>query len=88
MAAWEPVASANEAWVYALRETTVDLTGLPSQHRVAAQRLVDLAGLSLLGLGFEPDGQGGWQFVRATVVPDLIAGGDSLVAALLEGLGR
>jgi hypothetical protein len=59
---------------------------LPDELREPCRRLASLAGATLLGIDFAPDDEGDWQFTGASVMPDLITGGDALIDALAEAL--
>jgi len=59
---------------------------LPGGLHEACRELASLAGVPLLGVDFAPDGSCGWQFIGASVMPDLITGGDALIDALIEVL--
>jgi hypothetical protein len=59
---------------------------LPAELREGCRRMASLADVKLLGVEFAPDGKDGWQFTGASVMPDLIAGGDALIDALIEAL--
>jgi hypothetical protein len=55
--------------------------------RDACRRLADLAGDDLLGIEVAPPDDGRREFVAATPVPDLRAGGEPLLDALALALG-
>jgi hypothetical protein len=59
---------------------------LPIGLHEPCRRLAGAAGVTLLGIDFEPDGRDGWQFAGASVMPNLMAGGDTLIDALAETL--
>jgi hypothetical protein len=59
---------------------------LPIGLREPCRRLADAAGVTLLGVDFEPDSAGIWRFASASVMPNLMAGGDALIDALAETL--
>ena len=59
---------------------------LPRALHEPCRRLAAAAGASLLGIDFALGTDGGWQFLRGSVMPDLVSGGEPLVAALAEVL--
>ena len=59
---------------------------LVAAHHTACLQLSRSAGAPLLGIDFAPDPAGQWRMTGASVMPDLIGGGDPLVDALQEAL--
>ena len=57
---------------------------VPTEQREACLRLARAAGTTLLGINFAPAPKGGWEFSGASVMPDLIRGGEPLADALAE----
>ncbi len=87
----------DPALTWQARSTPAPMTAFLAGHHVVApalpiglheacRRLASLAGVRLLGIDFAPAGSGGWHFTGASVMPDLIAGGDALIDALIEVL--
>ena len=74
------------ATLFAVDDRVVDSSGLPESLHPACLRLARAAGCRLLGIDFDRDACGGWHFSRATVMPDLMRGGNPLIEALTEAL--
>jgi hypothetical protein len=55
-------------------------------YGAACLRLAEAAGATLLGIDFAPDINGEWKMTRATVMPDLVCGGEELADALAAAL--
>jgi hypothetical protein len=82
---WQPRPTAAPLTAFVAGRRVVAPT-LRTELHEACRRMANLAGVPLLGVDFAPDGQGGWHFTGASVMPDLIAGGDALIDALIEVL--
>ena len=86
-------ADSGEEWYrhFAGLKPTLELAAVDEEFEElftveACRELASLAGVPLLGVDFAPDGSCGWQFIGASVMPDLITGGDALIDALIEVL--
>jgi hypothetical protein len=84
-AAWQAQTTATHLYVVGSR--VVGPGFLLKQHQAACMRLAKAAGTPLLGIDFAPDPAGAWQMTGASVLPDLIGGGEALAAALADALG-
>ncbi|HEV2817384.1 MAG TPA: hypothetical protein VGW40_09225 [Allosphingosinicella sp.] len=85
-AGWVPPPAEATAFVVAGRAVLPPAlaAGLAGPCRALAAR----AGTALLGIGFARDGQGEWEMVGASPLPDLSLGGEPLVEALDEALAE
>jgi len=83
-AAWQP--GAAPACLYVAGDRVVGRDDLVDAHRAACLRLSHAAGVRLLGIDFAPDVAGRWRMTGASVMPELIGGGEPLVSALEEAL--
>lgn len=70
-------------WVYVLGSSVVGSPRLVNDYRDACLRLAAAAGAELLGISFESDDDGGWRMNGASIVPNLICGGEPLAKALI-----
>jgi hypothetical protein len=52
----------------------------------ACRKLARAAGVELLGLDFAPGADGRWRFTGASVMPDLMRGGEAVADALAQAL--
>jgi hypothetical protein len=57
-------------------------------HQAACIRLAKAAGAPLLGIDFAPNPSGVWQMTGASILPDLIGGGETLADAVTEALTK
>lgn len=83
-AAWQPAPA--PARLYVAGDRVVGRGDLVGAHRAACVRLSQAAGARLLGIDFAPDAAGRWRVTGASVMPDLIGGGEALADALEEAL--
>jgi hypothetical protein len=72
------------ATVLVIGERVVAPPQVPSDQWGSCLRLARAAGTILLGIDFTPAASGGWEFSGASVVPDLIRGGEPVADALAE----
>jgi hypothetical protein len=72
------------ATVFVVSGRVVAHPAVPRQFDAACRRLARAAGVNLLGIDFAPCPVGGWRFAGASVMPDLIRGGEPMANALAE----
>lgn len=77
-----------EATIYVVADRIVLSPALPPALAEPCRRLAALAGTELIGVEFGRDSDGRWRMTGASPTPDLIAGGEPLVEALIEALGK
>ena len=84
--AWQPRALPAPLTALVVGRHLVAPPALPITLHPACLDLARAAGAALLGIDFAPDRNGNWQFIGASVMPDLISGGAALIEALAETL--
>jgi hypothetical protein len=84
-AATAPTANAH-ATLHVIGDRVIGPGVLADRHGAACRRLAQLAGVMLLGIDFAPAVDGSWQMTRASLLPDLISGGEALADALTAAL--
>lgn len=72
--------------VHVVRNRVIGPPSLTEPLGDACLRLAAAAGSPLIGVDFAVGARGRWEFVGASVLPDLIGGGDVLADALAEAL--
>ncbi len=86
-ASWQPRVAADGATAIVVGERVIAPPELGVSLHDGCRRLAALAGTPLLGTDFAPDGEArAWRFAGASVMPNLIAGGEALIEALAEAL--
>ena len=85
-AAWQTVRDAATRTVLVIGPELVGPPMLVGLHGGACLRLATMSGCPLVGVDFAPDGDGTWRMVAASVAPDLIQGGEPVIAALAKAL--
>ena len=93
-ASWQPTNGQGTSLPTAYAHATVHVIGdrvlgpgtLTDRYGAACRRLAQLAGVMLLGIDFARDADGGWQMTHASVLPDLISGGEAVADALTAAL--
>jgi hypothetical protein len=70
------------ATVYVVGARVLGPGALAVSHHAACLRLAAAAGVVMLGVDFAPDAAGAWHMTRASLMPDLIGGGEPLADAL------
>jgi hypothetical protein len=83
---WRAASEPPVATVLVIGERVVAPPQMPSDQWGSCLRLARAAGTILLGIDFTPAASGGWEFSGASVVPDLIRGGEPVADALAEVL--
>jgi hypothetical protein len=83
-AAWQAMPAAAHLRVVGDRGVGPEF--LLERYEAACARLAKAAGAPLLGINFAPDPNGAWQMIGASILPDLIGGGEVLADALTEAL--
>jgi hypothetical protein len=81
---WRMPSEPPAATVFVAGECVVAPPTVPADQHEPCRRLARATGAMLLGIDFAPAAQGGWEFSGASVMPDLIRGGEPLAAALAE----
>jgi len=81
---WQPAKLPPAATVFVVGERVIPPAGAPADLHEACRRLACAAGASLLGIDFAPSRDAGWEFSGASVMPDLVRGGEPLADALAE----
>jgi hypothetical protein len=76
----------GHATVYVVGARVVGPPALVWAHRAACLRLAKASGAMMLGIAFAADAGGAWHMSGATVMPDLIGGGEPLADALAAAL--
>jgi hypothetical protein len=72
------------ATVFVVGGRIVAHPAVPRLFDEPCRRLAAAAGVNLLGIDFMPAPTGGWRFATASVMPDLIRGGEPLADALAQ----
>lgn len=80
---WGADSSLSGNLVYVVGSRVIGPQFLVGSYREACLRLAAAAGIGLLGIDFESDGEGSWRMCGASVAPNLIHGGEELAAALV-----
>jgi hypothetical protein len=83
---WRAASEPPAATVFVVSERVVAPPVVTADQRESCRRLAGAAGTMLLGIDFAPAARGGWEFSGASVMPDLIRGGEPLADALAEAL--
>jgi hypothetical protein len=92
----EPVVQLTSPWrasrpsavmVFVVGGQVVPERAVPPPTLDACRRLAELAGDDLLGIELAPAADGRWEYIAATPVPDLQAGGEPLLDALACAFG-
>jgi hypothetical protein len=83
-AAWP--ATTLHATVHVIGERIIGPGPLIDRHEAACRRLAQMAGVMLLGIDFAAEAGGPWQVTRASVLPELISGGEAMADALTAAL--
>lgn len=84
--AWQPAGAPPEAIAFVVGERVIAPPDLPTHFHEACRRLARAAGAGLLGIEFMPEAAGEWRFTGASVMPDLVRGGEPLADALAHAL--
>jgi hypothetical protein len=82
--AWQPAGAPPAAIAFVVGERVIAPPALPTHFYEACRRLANSAGARLLGIDFLPATPGEWRFTGASVMPDLVRGGEPLADALAE----
>jgi len=83
-AMWQSVAQIAPATLFIVGDHLVAHPAVPREFDAACRKLARSAGALLLGIDFALGADGRWQFVGASVMPDLMRGGEPVVDALAE----
>jgi hypothetical protein len=81
---WQPSKLPPAMTAFVVGEEVIIPAEAPSDWQEACRRLARLADTSLLGIDFAPSEDDGWRFSGASVMPDLVRGGEPLADALAE----
>jgi hypothetical protein len=81
---WRPAREPPRATVLVIGERVLAPSVVPENLHDACRRLARDAGTTLLGINFEPAAGAGWEFSGASVMPDLVRGGEPVADALAE----
>jgi hypothetical protein len=82
--AWQTVPAPMTVYVVGARVVGPDAVVQP--YGLACLRLAEAADATLLGVDFDRNDHGSWQMSGASVMPDLVGGGEELADALVEAL--
>ena len=74
--------------LYVIDGQVVGPDALVAPFAAASICLAQAAGTKLLGINFAPNPNGAWQMTGASILPDLINGGDALIDALIATLTK
>jgi hypothetical protein len=85
-ALWQAPPDPAASTVFVVGAKVIGSNALVGPHRAPCLRLAKAAGCPLLGIDFAPDGNGEWEMVSASVIPDLTRGGEALADALATAL--
>jgi hypothetical protein len=85
-ALWKFAPDTAAATVFVVGNQVIMPPVLPSQLSDGCLSLADASGTPLLGIDFTFHDHEGWQFNGASVMPDLIQGGEPLLDAMIEVL--
>ncbi len=83
-ARWQAAASPAPATVFVVGGRIVAEPAVHREFDEPCRRLADAAGAKLLGVDFASATDGRWRFMGASVMPDLMRGGEPLADALAE----
>jgi hypothetical protein len=81
---WQPVKVPPAATGFVVGQRVIAPSEVPAHWHEACRCLARVAGATLLGIDFAPGAQDGWEFSGASVMPDLVRGGEPLTDALAE----
>jgi hypothetical protein len=81
----QPTANTH-ATLHVIGDRVIGPGALAARHGAACRRLAQIAGVMLLGIDFAPAADGSWQMTAASLLPDLISGGEALADALTAAL--
>ena len=81
---WQRITVPDAATVFVVGARVVAHPAVPRQWDAACRDLARRAGTDLLGIDFAPGPDGQWRCVAASVMPDLMRGGEPVVDALAE----
>ena len=81
---WQGLAAPAPATVFVVGERIVAHPAVPRGFDEACRKLARAAGVKLLGIDFAPGGDGRWRFINASVMPDLMRGGEQIADALAQ----
>ncbi len=84
--AWQQRTAPAPLSAFAIGRHVVAPPAFPIALHEPCRRLAQSAGVTLLGIDFAPDMDGNWQFIGASVMPDLISGGEPLIDAITDTL--
>jgi hypothetical protein len=84
--AWQPQSLPAPVTAFTVGSHVVAPPVLPLALHDACRRLSEVAGAPLLGVDFTLDPYGAWCFAEASVMPDLMRGGEPLIDAIAETL--
>jgi hypothetical protein len=87
-AAWHRPARAGTQTVFVVGDTVVGPAQIVGVHQESCLRLAKSAGSPLLGIDFAEDADDGWRMTTASVVPELMSGGEALADVLAAALVR
>jgi hypothetical protein len=79
---WQGLAAPAPATVFVVGERVVPHPAVPRGLDEACRGLARAAGVNLLGIDFAPAPDGQWRCTGASVMPDLMRGGEAVVDAL------
>ncbi len=85
-APWQAPPDPAARTVFVVGTEVVGPCTLVGSYRAACLRLAKAAGCPLLGIDFAPGADGVWRMTRASVIPDLMHGGEALINALVRAL--
>ena len=83
---WHGLAAPAPATVFVVGGRIVAHPAVPRGLDDACRKLARAAGVELLGLDFAPGADGHWRFTGASVMPDLMRGGEAVADALAQAL--
>src|SRR5215471_12436794 len=83
-ALWQGVADPAPATVFVVGDRIVMPAAVPRRLDEACRRLACAAGVNLLGIDLSLGADGQWRFAGASVMPDLMRGGEPVMDALAE----
>jgi hypothetical protein len=81
---WQGLAAPAPATVFVVSERLVPHPAVARGLDEACRRLARAAGVKLLGVDFAPGTDGRWRFTGASVMPDLMRGGEAVADALAQ----
>jgi len=83
---WQAAGAPGPATAFVAGSRALLPPDLPAPLRAACLRLARQAGTPLLGIDFSPAADGTWRFTGASVMPNLVRGGEKLADDLAEAL--